>query len=184
MTDPQAAAARQLENIERDTGRAVPAWAGLVADRGLEKHGQIVSWLKSEHGLTHGNANALAHAVRREQSGGEPATDQLLDAQYSGGKAALRPIYEHVVKVAGDLGPDVSVVVQKTGVSLRRGKQFGVVSATSAKRVQLGLNLRGTEPTGRLVAAGGMCTHKVDLTQVTDVDDEVTSWLRSAYDQA
>lgn len=30
----------------------------------------------------------------------------------------------------------------------------------------------------------GMCTHRVDLTSVNDVDDEVQGWLRAAYDLA
>ncbi len=36
----------------------------------------------------------------------------------------------------------------------------------------------------RLVTAGGMFTPKVAITDPTEVDAEVTQWLRTAYDQA
>ncbi|PZF85651.1 DUF4287 domain-containing protein [Jiangella anatolica] len=176
--------ASQVRTIERSTGRTVGQWAEVVAAAGLEKHGQIVSFLKTEHGLTHGNANTLAHRIRESSGDGPPSDAELLDAQYRGAKAALRPIYDEVVLVATGLGDDVTVAVKKTGVSLRRKKQFALVEAPSAKRLQLGFNLRGVAPTDRLRAMTGMCTHATDLTDVGDVDDLVAGWLRAAYDGA
>jgi len=184
MSDPQAAAAAQLRNIEQASGRTVAEWSDVVVAAGLTRHGEIVAYLKREHGLTHGNANALAHQARTRLAGGPASTTDLLASQYAGAKAGLRPIYDEVVLVARALGDDVDVSVKKTGVSLRRAKQFAMIEAPSAKRVRLGLNLRGLTPTGRLVSAAGMCTHQVALTDVDDVDDEVVAWLRAAYEQA
>ncbi|MBB5874587.1 putative transport protein [Allocatelliglobosispora scoriae] len=184
MPDPAAALASQLRNIEQGTGRSTVQWAALINATGLAKHGQIVSFLKSEHGLTHGNANTLAHAVREHQAGGPPPESDLLDAQYQGAKSALRPVYDEVVAVARALGDDVTVTVQKTGVSLRRHKQFALVQAPSSRHVQLGLNLKDTPATPRLQALSGMCSHRVHLTDVDDIDDEVAGWLRLAYGQA
>lgn len=121
---------------------------------------------------------------RQHLAGGRPSDDALLDAQYAGGKAALRPILDAVLARAADLGADVSVVVQKTGVSLRRAKQFALVQVPSAKRVQLSLNLDATPPGDRVQETTGMCSHRTDLTDVMDVDDEVGGWLASAYDRA
>ncbi|WP_260478702.1 DUF4287 domain-containing protein [Kibdelosporangium aridum] len=184
MTNPEAAAATQIKNIERATGRTVPQWHTLVAGTGLTKHGQIVSYLKTEHGLTHGNANALAHKIRELAAGGPASANDLLEAQYRGTKAGLRPIYDELVLSAQALGDDVTVSIKKTGVSLRRSKQFALIEPKSAKRVELGLNLEQTPPTDRLRAAGGMCTHRVALTDVAEVDDEVAGWLRAAYEQS
>jgi hypothetical protein len=78
----------------------------------------------------------------------------------------------------------VDVAPKKTGVSLRRSKQFAVIEAASATRLQLGINLRGTEPTERLRAAGGMCTHRVDVRGLDEIDDELVVWLRQAYELA
>ena len=184
MATPEEAAATQLRNIEESTGRSVAQWSAIVSDAGVTKHAEIVAYLKTTHGMTHGNANLLARKVR-EATEGSPAGDaDLLDAQYAGAKQALRPIYDAVVAAARDLGSDVDVAVQKTGVSLRRRKQFGLVTAPSAQRVELGLNLAGTEPTDRLQSSSGMCTHRVNLTSPSDVDKDVVAWLRAAYDKA
>lgn len=183
MASPEEQTATQIANIERSTGVTVAGWAQQVAKAGCSKHGEIVTWLKA-NGLTHGNANALAHAIRNHLNGGPVSGDALLDAQYSGAKAALRPILDELVRLAGELGDDVDVVVQKTAVSLRRGKQFAMVEVPSSKRVRLGFNLRGAPPTGRVVDATGMCTHRMDIASLDDVDDEVITWLSSAYTAA
>ncbi len=152
MADPRAATARQLANIETATGTTVDQWTAWARAAGKVKHGEILNWLKAEHGLTHGNANALAHAVRENAAGGPASDADLLAAQYAGGKAALRPLHDRLVTLARGLGEDVEVVVQKTGVSLRRQRQFALIEAPSARRIRLGLNLKGNESTGRLRA--------------------------------
>ena len=180
MTDPEQATQTQLRNIERDTGRSVAAWADVVRSAGKERHGEVLAYLKAEHRLTHGNANALAHAVRG-LAAGPVDDDDLLAQQYAGPRAALLPTYEEIVAISRGLGDDVVVSIKKTGVSLRRRKQFALVEAPSARRVRLGLNLAGTPPTERLRPTTGMCTHTVDLADPDDVDDEIASWLRRAY---
>lgn len=184
MADPASAAATQLANIETATGVTVAEWATRAQAAGKEAHGEILGWLKAEHGLTHGNANALAHAIRRHATGGPVAPEDLLAAQYSGGKVALRPVHDAVVAFASGLGGDVQVVVLKTGVSLRRRRQFALVEVPSATRVRLGFNIKGAEPSGRVTARTGMCTHTVDLLGPDDVDDEVRGWLSRSYDAA
>lgn len=52
--------ASYFPSIERSYGRAVQDWLDLAADR-LDDHPhmEVVAWLKSEHGLGHGHANAI-----------------------------------------------------------------------------------------------------------------------------
>lgn len=184
MTDPKAQVATQIRNIEESTGTTMAQFTALIRKTGLEKHGKIVSHLKTEHGMTHGNANLVAHLVREELVGGPPPDDDLLEAQYSGKKAELRPLYEELATFAAGLGPDVEQVIQKTGVSFRRRKQFALVQAPSAKRIQLGLNLPDTPKDGRVKAVSGMCSHRVDITGAAEIDDAVTGWIRASYDAA
>jgi predicted transport protein len=82
------------------------------------------------------------------------------------------------------MGPDAQEVVQKTAVAFRRKKNFLVVTAPSAKRVELGLNLDATPPGDRVVAAKGMCTHKVVVTALEEVDADLEGWIRAAYERA
>ncbi|NOX24477.1 MAG: DUF4287 domain-containing protein [Actinobacteria bacterium] len=184
MPDPKQQTATQLANIQESSGRTVADYTAIVRKSGLEKHGQIVALFKSDFGLTHGNANLMAHAVREALAGGTPSPSELLSAQYSGAKEALIPIYDQLAALAEGLGDDVEKVVQKTGVSFRRKKQFALVQAPSAKRIQLGLNLDTTPSDGRVVEMNGMCTHKMNITDLAGVDDAVAGWIRQAYDRA
>ena len=55
-------------NIAAQTGRAVEAWIGAVQAQDLSKHGQVVAWLKTEHGLSHAHAQPRGqgpHALGR-----------------------------------------------------------------------------------------------------------------------
>lgn len=181
--DVDAATQTMIDNLPTKTGRTLDEWFAVLDAAGLEKHGQQMALLKGEHGMSHGFANLVALRHRARDAG--PVTgDDLVDAQYAGAKAALRPILDRLVNAARSFGDDVDVAPKKTGVSLRRRKQFALVEAASAKRVQLGLNLAKAPATDRLRAAGGMCTHRVDIASVDEVDDELLGWLRGAYDLA
>ncbi len=52
--------ASYFPSIEKTYGRPVQEWLDLVAERlDTERHMDVVAWLKTEHGLGHGHANAL-----------------------------------------------------------------------------------------------------------------------------
>ena len=182
MPDPDAQTQNQIRNIEASTGRSMDEWVALVGASGKTKHGEIVAWLKSDHGLTHGNANRIALVALRGP--GAPEGDALVDAIYSGPKASLRPFHDRVVATADGFGDDVEQAPKQAYVSLRRSKQFATVGPASAGRLEIGLNLKGVEPAGRLEAGGGMCTHRVRLSDPAEFDAEVEGWLREAYDRA
>lgn len=184
MPDLTGQAATQLENLEASSGMTFAEFFVEIDGSGFDKHGQIVSYLKAEHGIGHGNANLVAKLYREEKEGGPASPDDLLEAQYAGAKADLIPIYQEVSAVATALGDDVVQVVQKTGVSFRRNKQFLLVQAPSSKRIQLGLNLDRTPADERVQETTGMCTHRVDITSADAIDDDVAAWIRDAYQSA
>lgn len=53
--------------IEKKYGKPVSHWHGLLREHRAAhpevKHMQLVGWLKTEHGLGHGHANALVASV-------------------------------------------------------------------------------------------------------------------------
>lgn len=61
--------ASYFPSIEKTYGRPVQEWLDLVADRlDTDRHMEVVAWLKSEHGLGHGHANALVGYVKNALS--------------------------------------------------------------------------------------------------------------------
>ena len=181
--DVHEARRTQLRNIEQSTGTPIADWFALIEGRRAEglKHGQLVAWLKSEHGLTHGNANALALASAAD---GELEPVDLVAAQYAGGKESLRPLYDRLVTLAASLGDDVEVSPKKTSVSLRRSKQFAVLTPATRTRIDVGLNLGDAPADGRLEQATGMCSHRVRISSVDEIDDEFARLLQAAYERA
>ena len=169
-----------IDNLPQNTGRSLTDWFTVLDASGLAKHTELMNHLKTEHGLGHGFANAIVLQFRNR--GVSQADDALVDAQYVGPKAALRPIYDELIAAIAAFGTDVEIAPKKTSVSLRRHKQFAVIEPASAKRLQLGINLADAAPTDRLLLAGGMCTHKVSVTSLADVNDELRGWLRAAYE--
>ena len=175
------AAKSQARNIEQATGRSIDEWVALVKASGAERHGEIMAWLKAEHGFSHGNANFVALTAKR---GSVAGGDELVDTMYAGPKATLRPFHDQVIELARGFGPDVELAPKQAYVSLRRSKQFGTVGPGPGGRLEIGLNLKGVEPAGRLEAGGGMCTHRVRLSSTDELDGEVIGWLREAYERA
>ena len=51
--------ASYFPSIEKKYGHPITHWLDLVSKRSGMKHMEIVAWLKSEHGLGHGHANAI-----------------------------------------------------------------------------------------------------------------------------
>ncbi len=183
MSSVDDATRTQIANIELRTGKSMDDLAALVKASGREKHGEMVAWLKSELGMGHGDANLVAITARRGSVVDQPK-DDLVDAMYAGPKAALRPFHDRVVAVAQGFGPDVELAPKQAYVSLRRSKQFGMIGPASGGRLEIGFNLKGEAPTGRLEATTGMCTHRVRLSSPDEFDDEVRGWLREAYERA
>ena len=182
MATVDEAVQKQARNIETRTGRPFDEWVALVGASGKAKHGEIVAWLKSEHGFGHGDANLVALTALRGPAA--PAGDDLVDAIYGGPKAALRPFHDRVIEVARGFGGDVELAPKQTYVSLRRAKQFGSVGPATGGRLEIGFNLKGVEPIGRLEPTTGMCTHRVRLSDPAEFDAEVIGWLREAYERA
>ncbi len=186
MSDKVAAAVEsQWLNLEAQTGESRAQWIKLAAGKGFAKHGELVAWLKSEHGMGHGYANLVAMRAREAASNAGDAPVDLVAAQYSGAKADLKPAYDALIKAVQGFGSDVEISPKKGYVSLRRSKQFGLVQPSTADRLDVGLNLKGVAPAGRLEASGSfnaMVTHRVRMAKGASVDAELKRWLKQAYD--
>jgi predicted transport protein len=183
--NPEEMAAAMIANMKEKTGKTLPQWLKIARGAKLEKHGQIVKFLKSEHGITHGFANLVAHKTLESDAGASAGTDDLVAAQYSGPKADLRPIYDSLVAAVKKFGKDVEIAPKKAYVSLRRNKQFGLIQPSTKTRVDVGINIKESKATGRLEASGSfnaMVSHRVRAADVKEVNKELIEWLKKAYE--
>lgn len=167
------------------TGKPLNEWIAIVKKENLEKHGQMVSYLKSAHGMTHGFANFVVHKARESDAGSHDG-DELVEQQYKG-KESLRPIYDQLKKHIANFGDDVEIAPKKSSVSLRRKRQFCLIQPSTKTRVDLGLKFTDRPIKGILEASGpfgAMCTHRIQLTEVSQVDDALIQLIRDAYEEA
>ncbi|MFF4657898.1 DUF4287 domain-containing protein [Streptomyces sp. NPDC001381] len=64
MTATTKGPAAYFPSIEKKYGRPIVEWQDLIRAAPPTRHMELVNWLKAEHGLGHGHANALvAHTL-------------------------------------------------------------------------------------------------------------------------
>jgi hypothetical protein len=68
MSESVTGPASYFPSIEKKYGRPVAEWQDLIRSSRLTKHRELVNWLKTEHGLGHGHANALVAYTLAENS--------------------------------------------------------------------------------------------------------------------
>jgi predicted transport protein len=183
-TTSDAATQTMIKNLPGKTGKSLQQWLTILQRAKLEKHGEMIKYLKTGHGVTHGFANLIAHQFRAGNAG---ADADPVGQQYAGARAGLRPLYDKLIALVTAFGNDVEIAPKKTYVSLRRNKQFAIVQPSTKDRVDVGINLKGEKPTARLENSGSfnaMVSHRVRITDKKQIDAELKTWLKRAYDAA
>jgi len=180
------AAATQIANIEKSTGKKMDDWIAIVNKSGFAKHGELVNFLKEKHGFTHGNANMVVHYAKHSHADAvENETDWIVE-QYKG-KENLKPWYDKIMSEINKFGKDIEVSPKKAYVSLRRKKQFAILQPSTKDRFDIGLNIKGVAPSGNAIAAGSwnaMCTHRIKVEDEKMINKDLINWIKQSYDQA
>ncbi len=170
------------KGLEEKTGKTLNHWIKIVHKSKIEKHKAIIDFLKAEHGFTYGFANFVAHKSKKSDASSIDNQD-LLTNQYKG-KEHLKPIYEKLIKAIDKFGKDITKTPKKGSVSIIRKKQFALIKPATKTRIDLGLKIKGKSITDRLGNSGpfgSMCTHRVKLSSIEEVDKELINWLKEAY---
>lgn len=167
------------------TGKSLDHWIVVVKQTGLEKHKEIIDYLKSNHGFTYGFANFVSLKANKADAGSFDADDLLIN-QYKG-KEHLKVIYDKLIAEIDNFGTDITRTPKKDSVSIIRKRQFALIKPATKTRIDLGLKIKD-KPVGERLGNSGpfgtMCTHRVQLTDIIDVDAELAGWLREAYDKS
>jgi len=171
-----------IDNMPEKTGKSLNEWKTLLKTKNFSKHSEGVNFLKKEHGVTHGFANTIVTLSKEENN----VPEDLVSNQYAG-KESLIPIYEELLTVVKKFGNDVTITPKKTSVSIIRKKQFALIKPATKARIDLGLKIKD-KPTGDRLENSGpfgtMCTHRVKLSEVSEVDHELITWMEEAYSKA
>lgn len=171
-----------INNMPEKTGKSLQEWTKILNGKNFTKHGEAVKFLKTEYNVTHGFANTIVTLSKNDDG----SSDDLVCNQYTG-KENLKPIYDKLVAEISKFGNDITNTPKKGSVSLIRKRQFALIKPATKTRIDLGLKLKGKPTDSRLEGSGPfgtMCTHRVQLTSVGDIDSEVLAWIKEAYDRS
>jgi hypothetical protein len=186
-----------MDKLEANTGRSFEAWVRLAKAKGPKEVKQRREWLRAQ-GLGNTQASLVAErSVGAKMPGFAETPESYLaaaagyvESQYGGKKAALRPLYELLLKAGLAVGPQAKACPCQTLVPLFRNHVFAQLKPSTSTRIDLGLalgdpaKLKGPNP--RLLETGGFAkkdriTHRIEVTRASEVDGTVQRWLEVAY---
>ena len=187
MTSPSDMMNSVRDSMKERTGKTLEEWVEVVKVSGIDPLDQksVRNWLKSEHGILQNSQWAIADAAARAAGWVRPSVEGYIDAQYQGEKAVLRPIFDALREIIEGLGEDVAVEGRGGYTPFVRKRQFIAVQASSKTRVDLGLRFKEAPESALLSTSSlpGQSTHKVGLSSVEDITDELVGLIRLAYEQ-
>jgi Domain of unknown function (DUF5655)/Domain of unknown function (DUF4287) len=181
-----------MAGMKQKTGRSVEEWIHLIEKQAPAGEKERRAWLKEKHGLGMNYAWWLAERSLGKGDDGNPETylkqaEEYVTNMFSGPKAALRPIYDALLKLGRSMGEDVRVCPCQTIVPFYRKHVFAQIKPTTQTRIDLGLALKDMKTPKRLIDTGGFekkdrITRRIEISSLSDIDDEVKRWLAKAYD--
>ena len=183
-----------IAELKQKTGRSLEEWLAYIKKSGPKDETERRAWLKEQHGLGTNTASWLnARAAGRGEESGDPdlylaAAERDVENMFSGGKAKLRPLYDALLKLGLKTGKEAKACPCSTIVPLYRNHVFAQIKPTTQTRIDMGFALGDMKPKGRLIDTGGFAkkdriTHRIPITSMDDIDDEVKHWLKVAYDR-
>jgi len=175
-----------LRLIKERTRKTLEEWIAHLKRNGPVEPKARLAWLKKQ-GLTMNYAGWVAS--RASGTGGRENYDpeRLVDAIFAGPKAALRPIYEKLLNLGLSIAKDVRACPCSTIVPLYRNHVFAQIKPSTNTRIDMGFALGGMKPSGKLIDTGGFTkkdriTHRIPITSLAEIDDEMRKWLKKAYE--
>ena len=180
--------------LKQKTGRTLDEWLRLIKKEGPPTENDRRDWLKTKYGLGTNNASWMAErSIGKGEDVGDPdqylgAAEKYVEEMFAGKKEPLRPIYHALLKLGLGIGKEAKACPCQTIVPLYRSHVFAQIKPTTQTRIDLGFALGNMKTPKRLIDTGGYAkkdriTHRIEITSLKDIDDEVQRWLKVAYDR-
>jgi len=186
MTSPADMMSSVTDSMKERTGKTLDEWVAAVQSTGIDPLDQkaVRNWLK-EQGVLQNSQWTIADAAARAAGWERPSVEGYIDSQYQGEKAPLRAIFDALREIIEGLGGDVSVEGRRGYTPFVRKRQFAAIQASTKTRVDLGLRFKQAPDSDLLSTSSlpGQSTHKLGLTSVGQITDEVRELIRLAYEQ-
>lgn len=176
-----------IAKLHERTGKTLEEWIKLVKKTGPPTEKERRVWLKEEQGLTTNYAWWVAERAEGRGAAEDYNPEAYVEAMFAGSKAGLRPIYDRLLQLGLKIGKDVKACPCQTIVPFYRKHVFAQIKPTTRERIDLGFALKDTPASGRLIDTGGFAkkdriTHRIPITSLAEIDDQVKYWLKVAYD--
>lgn len=183
-----------IAELKQKTGRSLEEWLALIKKEGPATEKERREWLKETHGLGTNSAWWLAErSFGKGEEVGDPdeyliAAEKYVEEMFSGKKAGLRPLYDKLLQAGLKIGKEAKACPCQTIVPLYRNHVFAQLKPTTQTRIDLGFALGDMKTPKRLIDTGGFAkkdriTHRIEITSLKDIDDDVKRWLKVAYDR-
>lgn len=188
-----------VDNLKEKSGRDLAEWLAFVKQAAPKAAGvkELSAWLKAQ-GLGGTQAGIVAeralvtpdrHAFMEDTPENYlKAAEAYVEAMFSGKKAGLRPLYDALLKLGLGQGKDVKACPCKTIVPLYRNHVFAELKPATQTRLDFGFALGDLKASGRLIDTGGFArkdriTHRIEVKGPADIDAELKTWLKAAYER-
>jgi hypothetical protein len=183
-----------VAELKDKTGRSLDEWLRYIRKSGPKDEKARREWLKTEHGLGTNSAGWLVEraagkaTVEEDPDAYLKAAEGYVEKMFAGKKAALRPVYDALLKLGLSVGKEAKACPCQTIVPLYRNHVFAQIKPATQTRIDFGFSLGDTKAKGRLIDTGGFAkkdriSHRIEITSLKDIDDEVKRWLKVAYDR-
>ena len=186
MISPTDMMSSVTDSMKERTGKTLEEWVAAVQATKIDPLNQkaVRNWLKDQ-GVLQNSQWAIADAAARAAGWERPSVEGYIDSQFQGEKAALRPIFDALREIIEGLGEDVTAEGRGGYTPFVRKRQFAAVQASTKTRVDLGLRFRQAPDSALLSTTSlpGQSTHKLGLSSVDEITDEVKDLVRLAYEQ-
>ena len=183
-----------VSELKEKTGRTLEEWIRHIKKNGPKTEKERREWLKSQYEMGTNTAWFLAETAEgKGEKPGDPdsyleAAEGYVEEMFAGSKAGLRPIYDQLLKIGLGIGKEAKACPCQTIVPLYRNHVFAQIKPTTRTRIDMGFALGDTKAKGRLIDTGGFAkkdriTHRIPISSLDDIDDEVKHWMKVAYDR-
>jgi hypothetical protein len=182
-----------IASMKDKTGRSLDEWVELVKKKAPADEKGRMTWLKEKHDLGTNYAGWITEvSFGRGMDMIDPelylaAAEKYVDEMYAGKKEHLRPVYDALLKLGLNVAGDIKASPCQTMVPFYRNHVIAQIKPTTNSRIDMGFALKDMKPTGRLIDTGGFAkkdriTHRIEITSLDDIKDDIVKWLKKAYE--